>query len=152
MTDNYLVELTAPDITPYRAGNTGLDYVTTFDSGEPGPHVMVAAVTHGNEICGAITLDFLFRREFRPVRGKLTLSFNNFRAYQNFDPKHPLLSRFIGEDFNRLWSAEMLDRPHTRAELECARELRPLIDEVELLLDIHSMQTSAAPLDAGGPP
>ena len=30
----YAVELTPPDIEPYRAGNTGIDYVTTFDSGD----------------------------------------------------------------------------------------------------------------------
>ncbi|MEE2689348.1 MAG: hypothetical protein VX430_07985 [Pseudomonadota bacterium] len=63
---------------------------------------MVAAVTHGNEICGAITLNFLLRHEFRPKRGKLTLAFKNYRAYINFDPGHPLLSRFIDEDINRL--------------------------------------------------
>src|SRR5262249_44794691 len=49
---NYAVELTAPDIEPYRAGNTGVEYATTFAAAEPGPHVLVTAVTHGNEICG----------------------------------------------------------------------------------------------------
>ena len=29
----YRVELTPPDIEPYRAGNTGIEYVTTFDGG-----------------------------------------------------------------------------------------------------------------------
>ena len=34
MTENsYPVELTAPDIEPYRTGNTGVEFVTTFDSG-----------------------------------------------------------------------------------------------------------------------
>ena len=50
------VELEAVDITPYKAGNTGIDYVTTFDSGKPGPHVAVTAVVHGNELCGAIAV------------------------------------------------------------------------------------------------
>ena len=40
---NYAVELTPPDIEPYRAGNTGIDYVTTFDSRVAGPHVLVTA-------------------------------------------------------------------------------------------------------------
>ncbi|MFL2542015.1 MAG: succinylglutamate desuccinylase, partial [Candidatus Latescibacterota bacterium] len=44
--DNYPVELIAPDISAYRVGNTGIDYVTTFDSGTAGPHVMISAVTH----------------------------------------------------------------------------------------------------------
>lgn len=149
--ESYPVELTAPDITPYRTGNTGLDYVTTFDSGRAGPHVMVCAVTHGNEICGAITLDFLLRSALRPTRGKLTFSFNNHRAFHNFSPAHPTLSRFVDEDFNRLWSPEVLDGPRTSAELERARELRPLVDGVDFLLDIHSMQTAVAPLMLAGP-
>ena len=53
----YTVEITAPDISPYRKGNTGIDYATTIDSGKPGPHVMLTALAHGNEICGAIVLD-----------------------------------------------------------------------------------------------
>ena len=51
--NTYPIETKAPDITPYRKGNTGVDYVTTLDSGRDGPHVLVVAVTHGNEICGA---------------------------------------------------------------------------------------------------
>ena len=77
---DFPIEVTAPDIAPYRAGNTGVDYVTTFDSGKPGPHAMVNGVTHGNEICGAIALDHLFRHDIRPVRGKLTLAFVNHAA------------------------------------------------------------------------
>lgn len=151
VSDAYPVELTAPDISAYRNGNTGLDYVTTFDSGKPGPHVMVAAVTHGNELCGAITLDFLFRQEIRPKQGKLTFAFNNYRAFLSFNPAQPLLSRFVDEDFNRLWSPEVLDGPRSSAELERARELRPFVDGVDFLLDIHSMQTSVAPLMLAGP-
>ena len=49
---NYTVELSPPDIEPYRAGNTGIEYVTTFAASEPAPHVLVTALTHGNEICG----------------------------------------------------------------------------------------------------
>ena len=70
---SYPVELAAPDIAAY-AGNTGIPYVTSFDSGRPGPHVLVNALTHGNEICGAIALDQFFRAGPHPVRGKLTLS------------------------------------------------------------------------------
>ena len=151
VSDAYPVELTAPDISVYRSGNTGLDYVTTFDSGKPGPHVMVAAVTHGNELCGAITLDFLFRQEIRPKQGKLTFAFNNYRAFLSFNPAQPLLSRFVDEDFNRLWSPEVLDGRRSSAELERARELRPFVDGVDFLLDIHSMQTSVAPLMLAGP-
>jgi len=55
------VELTPPDIAPYRAGNTGVEYVTTLAAREAGPHAVVLGLTHGNEICGAIAIDRLFR-------------------------------------------------------------------------------------------
>lgn len=150
-TAEYKVELTAPDISAYRAGNTGIDYATTFDSGKPGPHVMVNAVTHGNELCGAIALDYLFRNDIRPQQGKLTLSFANVEAYLSFDAANPTASRFVEEDFNRVWSEEVLDGPRDSVELRRARQMRPLIDGVDYLLDIHSMQHPTAPLMLCGP-
>ena len=150
-TNEYPVELTAPDITPYRRGNTGVDYITTFDSGRPGPHAMISAVVHGNEICGPIALDFLFRNEVRPLRGKLTLGFINVVAYRRFDPANPAASRWADQDFNRVWDLEKLDGEGDSAELRRAREIRPVIDQVDYLLDIHSMQNATAPLMLCGP-
>jgi predicted deacylase len=147
---NYAVELTAPDIEPYRAGNTGIEYVTSFDSNAPGPNVVVTALTHGNEICGAIALDKLFRAGLRPRHGKLTLAFDNVAAYRNFSPGVPTASRFVNEDFNRLWSPATLDGPRRSTELERARALRPIIDAADFLLDIHSMQHATAPLMLAG--
>jgi predicted deacylase len=146
----YNVELTAPDIAPYRAGNTGVEYVTTFTAAEPGPHVAVFGLTHGNEICGAIAIDKLFRGNIRPRRGKLTLGFNNVAAYQEFDPRYPIASRYIDEDFNRLWSPATLDGTRRSSELERARAIRPVVDQVDYLLDLHSMQYATAPLMLAG--
>ena len=147
---SYTVELTAPDIEPYRVGNTGIEYVTTFEAREPGPHVVVMALTHGNEICGAITLDKLFRAEIRPRRGRLTLAFNNVAAYREFDPRYPIASRYVDEDFNRLWHPATLDGPRQSTELARARALRPIVDSADLLLDLHSMQYATAPLMLAG--
>lgn len=137
----YPVELVAPDIEDHRAGNTGIEFVSTFDSGQPGPHVTVCAVTHGNEICGAIAVDRLLRDGLRPVRGKLSFTFNNFKAFQSFDPQAPENSRFVDEDFNRVWTEERLDGSDKTEELRRARELRPFFHDVDLLLDLHSMGT-----------
>jgi predicted deacylase len=147
---SFKVELTPPDVEPYRAGNTGIDYVTTFAAAAPGPHVVVCALTHGNEICGAIVLDRLFRAAVRPRRGTLTLVFDNVAAYREFDPRYPIASRYIDEDFNRLWRPETLDGPRHSVELERARALRPVIDSADFLLDLHSMQYATAPLMLAG--
>ena len=140
------VEIEAPDLAPWREGNAGVDYAHTLESGRPGPHLMVSAVVHGNELCGAIVLDELLRAEVRPSRGRLTLAFMNVEACERFDPEHPVLSRYVDEDFNRLWSSEVLGGRRDSAELRRARAIRPLLDEVDYLLDLHSMQYSAAPL------
>ena len=51
-----IFELPCPDISAWRAGNTGVEGVWHFDSGLPGRHVMVSALVHGNELCGAWAL------------------------------------------------------------------------------------------------
>jgi predicted deacylase len=149
--DTYPIELDPPDISPYRTGNVGIDYVTRFDSGTAGPHVLVTALVHGNELCGAIALDFLLRAGVRPTRGILTLAFCNVAAFGNFDPARPTASRFVDEDFNRVWSPEVLDGPRRSVELMRARAMRPVVAAADYLLDIHSMQHATAPLMLCGP-
>lgn len=134
------VHLLPCDISAYRKGNTGIDYVTTFDSGLPGPHVMVNALTHGNELCGAHALTYLFENDVRPVRGRLTLSFANVAAYETFDAANPYASRFVDEDFNRLWDQKTLDGPRTSRELTRARAMREVFLAADHLLDIHSVE------------
>ncbi len=143
---SYPIELEAPDIWPYRAGNCSIEYVTSFDSGKAGAHLMLTALIHGNEICGAIALDWLLRQEVRPLAGRLTLAFVNAAAYARFDRKDPRASRCVDEDINRVWSTEALDGARDSVELRRARELRPLVDSVDALLDIHSMQHATPPL------
>ncbi len=147
----YPVNIEAPDISPYRKGNTGIDYVTTLDSGASGPHVMLSAVVHGNELCGAIALDYLMRNQVRPVAGKLTLAFMNVAAFDTFDESNPTVSRYVDEDFNRLWTREVLEGCRDSVELRRAREVWPIVDKADYLLDIHSMQHSTVPLMMCGP-
>ena len=145
------IELAAPDIDSHRRSSTGVDFVHTFESGRPGPHVMVNAVTHGNEICGALAVDRLLRMGVRPVRGALTLSFANIDAFFRFDPQRPYATRFIDEDFNRVWNAQTLDGPRDSTELRRARAIRPFVEAADFLLDIHSMLEPSPPVMICGP-
>ena len=81
------------DLSAYRAGNTGIDYVHRFASGQPGPHVMINGLTHGNEFCGMTAVCHLVDSGVRPKIGTLTLSFANVAAYESFDPVQPFESR-----------------------------------------------------------
>jgi predicted deacylase len=150
MTDQRLalppIELTPKDITRWRRGNRGVDYVHTLDSGQPGPHVIVNALTHGNELCGMVAVTHLLEQGIRPLRGKLTLSFANVDAYHRFDAAAPFDSRFVERDFNRVWDAGTLDGPDQTVDVQRARELRHIYAEADALLDIHSTTYAVPPM------
>jgi predicted deacylase len=140
------VEIDAPDIRAYSSGSAGVPYVVQLDSGRSGPQVVITALVHGNELCGAWALLRLLERGLRPQSGRLSLAFVNTLAYERFDPAQPKASRYVDEDLNRLWDSDTLDGPRRSRELERARELRPLIESADWLLDLHSMQLPARPL------
>jgi predicted deacylase len=86
----------------------------------------------------------------RPARGRLTLAFANVAAFARFSTAAPAASRWVDEDFNRVWSAARLDGPGATSELERARALRPIVASADLLLDLHSMHLPAPPVLIAG--
>ncbi|MGH8704368.1 MAG: succinylglutamate desuccinylase, partial [Burkholderiales bacterium] len=146
MAEHHPVEISPPDISPYRVGNAGVEYVHVLDSDRPGPNVMLQALTHGNEFCGAIALDYLLRQRAAPQAGRLTLAFANVAAFARFDFDDPDRSRYLDEDYNRVWAEEALAGPRDSIELRRARELRPFVDAADYLLDLHSMHEPCRPI------
>ncbi|MEJ0014990.1 MAG: succinylglutamate desuccinylase/aspartoacylase family protein [Acetobacteraceae bacterium] len=143
---SFEVHIAAPDIGRWAAGNTGIPGFITRDSGVAGPHVALLALAHGNEIAGAIVLDRLLDIGIAPTHGRLTFGFVNLAAYERFDPRQPTVSRFVDEDMNRVWDTGVLDGARRSVELDRAREIRPLIDTVDVLFDLHSMLWPSEPL------
>jgi predicted deacylase len=144
------VDVALPDLSRWAAGNVGVPYVWRFGNDGATPRVLVQALTHGNEVCGAIALDWLLRSGFRPAQGALTLVFANTAAYQTFDAGDPFASRCLDEDFNRIWDATVLDGSRCSRELTRARELRPFYDRTDFLLDLHSMTDPCPALGLSG--
>ena len=140
-----LLEVMPRDLSAYRQGNVGVDYVHSFDSGRPGPHVLINALTHGNEFCGMTVVTHLLDSQVRPLIGKLTLSFANVEAYQSFDPAKPFASRQIVHNMNRIWSAEQLDGSEDSPELRRARAMREVVQSADHVLDIHSTAQDVEP-------
>jgi predicted deacylase len=128
---DYPLQIARADLGPYRGSASGIEYVHSFDSGRAGLHVMVNALTHGNELCGMWVVKRLLDAAVRPRAGRLTLSFANVAAYERE-------TRFVDRDFNRLWRDDLLDADTTSVEAARARELRPLVAAVVRLLDLHS--------------
>ncbi len=140
-----MFEVLPRDLSPYKAGDTGVDYVHRFESGKPGPHVLICALTHGNEFCGMVAATHLLDTGVRPKIGTLTVSFGNVEAYQSFDEAKPFDSRLVVHNLNRIWSAEWLDGPLDSPDLRRARALRPVVAAADHILDIHSTTQDVAP-------
>ena len=131
-------ELPAPDLGAWREGNEEAEGIWHFDSGLPGRHVMLSALVHGNEVCGAWALKGLLEAEVRPQHGRLTLAFCNLEAFDRFDPANPEVSRFVDEDLNRQWTDARINVGDS-SERRRAAQLRPYVARADWLLDIHSM-------------
>jgi len=139
------IEVMPRDLSAYRQGNVGVDYVHRFESGVPGPHVLINALTHGNEFCGMVAACHLLDTGVRPLRGTLTVSFANVAAYESFDPQRPFESRQITHNFNRIWSPEWLDGEQDSVELRRARVMRPVVASADHILDLHSTSQDVEP-------
>lgn len=143
-------ELPKPDLGAWRAGNTGTEGVWHFDSGVPGRRVLVTALIHGNELCGAWALQGLLQAGVRPRQGSLTLAFCNLAAFDRFDPAAFDTSRFVDEDLNRQWCLGRIADASTM-ERRRAGELLPFVQRADWLLDLHSMHEPGDPLLLTGP-
>lgn len=140
-----VLEVLPRDLSAYRQGNVGIDYVHRFESGKPGPHVLINALTHGNEICGMVAATHLLDTGVRPLIGTLTISFANVAAYESFDQSRPFESRQLVHNLNRVWSAAELDGTAESPELNRARVLRPVVAAADHILDIHSTSQDVQP-------
>ena len=147
MSDNPPIEFAFPELRRWEKG--AAPYIHVLDSGKPGPAVMVAALTHGNEVSGAVVVDALLAAGLKPRQGTLIFSFNNIEAYHSFDAKTPFKSRLVDEDFNRTWGR--LDQPANTVETRRAQVVRPFIERADFLLDLHSMHDDGVPLMLAGP-
>ena len=145
MNSSLRFDLPAPDLSAWRAGNTGTEGVWHFDSGLPGRQVLVSALIHGNELSGAWALKGLLESGLRPQAGSLTLMFCNLAAFDRFDPANHDAARFVEQDMNRQWSDERMDAADSLERRRCAA-LRPFVARADWLLDLHSMHEPCAPL------
>jgi predicted deacylase len=144
------VDIRAPDIADHAVSAEDAPFVHVLRGTAPGPTAMITAIVHGNEICGAIALDALLRRAFRPRRGTLILAFMNVAAFERFDPGNPGASRFVDRDLNRVWDAATLVGADADQEVTRARAIRPYLDRADYLLDLHSMSGDSAAMALTG--
>ena len=160
-------ELQPPDLSTWRQGNTGLEGVWRFESAKPGREVLVTALVHGNELCGAWALVEALtalhksdkggngNKGAKPRAGALTLAFCNLAAFDRFDANDTDRSRFVDQDFNRLWGqmpwkAAVEQGAAATCEQRRVLELQAIVERADWLLDLHSMQSDGPALGLTG--
>ena len=124
----------------------GMFDVFTFDSGQPGPRLIVLGAVHGNEVCGAKAgrrvLDELAAGQLRIARGVLTLvPMTNRLAYERG-------MREGDRNLNRNLAPTADPKDN---EERIANELCPLLARHEVLLDLHSFHSPGQPFVMLGP-
>ncbi len=142
----YPIEVQHPNIARFKNANSGIDYVHILEASKPGPTVMLNSLMHGNEYSGAVVLSELLDSGIQPRCGKWIISFSNVNSFLTFNTSNPDRSRFLDIDMNRVWSLEKLESHATVREVQRAREIQPLIKDVDYLLDLHSMHEECEPL------
>lgn len=120
-----------------------------FDSGRPGPLVIIIAGLHGNEQVGfKVTERFLSKLNQDDMVGKLAVVVGNLDAAKTGQ-------RFIDHDLNRFFLTEYLHQPHADIyEWSQAIELNDAIEQLINsspsatalhMLDMHSMSGAGLP-------
>ncbi|MDD2916420.1 MAG: succinylglutamate desuccinylase/aspartoacylase family protein [Candidatus Gracilibacteria bacterium] len=119
----------------------GIQGVHLLDSGKAGPTVGISACTHGGEHAGLRVINHLvddFGIAQKLVCGKIFLILTNIQAYElSLQTSHPADARFVDENLNRCCTEENL-LTGTSYEANRARELEPILANLEYHLDIHS--------------
>lgn len=119
------------DLIQKYAGNEP-PYTVSFDSGSKGPHLVINALTHGDETCGLHAIARILPGFNAPQAGRVTFAFSNLHALAA--PGGP--KRYLQHDMNRLWGNDVTG---TDAEIVRMKELRPLFFSADYVLDLHSL-------------
>lgn len=108
--------------------------ISRYDSGVPGPLFIAVGGMHGNEPAGVFAAEGLFdelERHRVPLRGRFVALRGNRAALA-------AETRYIEEDFNRVWTAEKvaaLDRQTASADGAEEGELRDMLQTLLALFD-----------------
>lgn len=115
-----------------------LNYPLTLIGSEPGKNVVVLAGVHGNEPCGVNAFDRVVP-DLQIQRGSVTFEIGNPDALSQG-------KRFIDANLNRMFlpDSELSERARASSEYRRSRELIPLLESADTLLDIHASNTPNA--------
>lgn len=115
-------------------------------SDKPGKRLLVLGGVHGNEPCGTLAIRRLIE-EFRS--GKCALQSGSLTLVPSCNAQAALLNRrYVDRNLNRAVMRRPVPACH---EHQLMNFLCPLLEECDVLLDIHSYTAGGAPFAIGGP-
>lgn len=104
--------------------------VVMKESNKPGLRVVVMAGVHGNELCGVKALDELIPK-LKVISGRVAFVYANLEAIKQN-------KRFIEYNLNRCFLGDLPAHISHTLEGKTAKELVHLLEESDVLLDIHA--------------
>lgn len=112
----------------------GVQFV--IDSGKPGKELVLIAGIHGNETCGIRAFGSIKLKPPTITSGRVTFVLGNLRAIDNG-------VRFVERNLNRMFrdDADLAQSDLESYEYARSRELMPLLEQADAVLDIHSSAT-----------
>lgn len=111
----------------------------TFESGKPGPSILISVAVHGDEVCGCQAVNELIGEGFFSAlySGKVTVVLANpSAAAQN--------ARYVDRNLNRSVCPEHFGEANGYEGLR-ARYIAELIENHDIYLDIHSTSADCPP-------
>lgn len=131
-----------------------------FETGQPGPSVVISGGIHGNEPAGvhaALRVLDKLRRQELPLRGRFVALAGNLAALQQD-------RRYVQQDLNRRWSRTVIEallQKDPAADLCEEREQRELLEHIQrhvegpgsepsVFVDLHSFSAPGPPFTVMG--
>lgn len=124
-----------------------------YGKDQDGPNVMILGGTHGSELTG-IQIVRAWLNQIDPDRDLLTMKPGSYQVdgirgnlYIGFGNPEAIKQGLRGtksgqRDLNRCFDPELLASEQTWVDLERARELWPLLQEIDYLFDIHAVSSN----------
>ncbi len=115
-------------------------WITVIDSGIAWKNIWIIAITHWNEPVWLSIFDYLVNtfEIWKKIRQwKIYLIANNIDAYSEYVKNWDIdTGRFIDHNMNRITNQEFI---YWSVEFERFKTLEPIFDEVDIVIDIHSV-------------
>ncbi len=117
-----------------------IPWITVIDSKKSWPSIWILAINHGNEKVWLSVFDKLIHDidlSKNILKGKIYLIAVNLSAYQHFLRSGDISKyRFIDDNMNRIHGEPFKKNSY---EFQRKKELEPILDELDIVLDIHSV-------------